>query len=112
VVPHEQSFRLAEKLHGAGATVELRFLIGAPHDFEGVYQEQAIEATIEFLDRHLKSLKRAKKPPVPGKSAWAPRATESFCHLLVPDLQPPLILGRTGPDPDGEAREAHLSRSY
>jgi acetyl esterase/lipase len=57
VVPHEQSFLLAEKLDAAGATVELRLLIGAPHDFEGVHQQQAINATIRFLDQHLKNAK-------------------------------------------------------
>jgi dipeptidyl aminopeptidase/acylaminoacyl peptidase len=53
-VPPEQSEAYHKKLVGAGGKSSLHILKGAPHDFVGEYEQEAIKKALPFLDEHLK----------------------------------------------------------
>jgi acetyl esterase/lipase len=54
LVPNEQSLRLEQRLREAGAVVRLLTLVGADHDFFGIYRERSEEAALEFFERYLR----------------------------------------------------------
>ncbi len=54
LVPMSQSERAEAALKKAGVAVTLMKLEGQAHGFRGEAQEQAIKASIEFFDKHLK----------------------------------------------------------
>jgi len=54
LVPIAQSERVEQAMKKVGAKVELIRMEGAGHGFQGEAQAQAIKASIDFLDRHLK----------------------------------------------------------
>jgi acetyl esterase/lipase len=53
-VPLSQSQRFEKRLKEVGAKVRLMALEGAPHDFEGDFEQRANAAALAFFDQHLK----------------------------------------------------------
>ena len=60
LVPNDQSLRLEKKLRAAGAEARVLTLVGAEHDFFGIYRERSEEAALAFFERHLKNRMRKR----------------------------------------------------